>query len=40
MIEVDKTDLELPYCLLKEGRKETVWASENDVFKVTEEDAE
>lgn len=35
VIEVDKTDPELPYCLLKEGQKETVWASENDIFKIT-----
>lgn len=40
VVEVDKSDPELPYCLLKEGEMEMVWASENDVFKVTEENAE
>lgn len=37
VIEVDKNDRELPYCILKEGQKQPQWASENDVIKITEE---
>lgn len=36
VIEIDRSDIEQPYNILKEGQEEPVWASDNDVFKVTE----
>lgn len=34
VIEIDRADAELPYCILKEGQKLPQWASDNDIFKV------